>query len=133
MLKIYYSYYAVSVDNEPYKRLRINGYTMRDDSLPTEELIINNAPFEKIYSMESEDLPFGINCYETTFLKKPIVEVYYNCAATKYKHFDTLSYKRVYEEMNYLSLAEIFKRFPAEKCIQYLKEHGLNTCPIIKE
>lgn len=36
-----------------------------------------------------------------------------------------------YKENNSLTLIEIMKGFPSDKVIQYLKEQGLNICPMI--
>ena len=35
-----------------------------------------------------------------------------------------------YEENNSLTLIEIMKSFPSDKVIRYLKEQGLNICPM---
>lgn len=131
MLKIYYVHYEVSVDQEPPKRLWLDGCRMRDEGMPTEETILDNVSFADI--IYKEVCQFGINWYKTLFTKKPIIEVYYQSGTIKYKHFNTLTYKRIYTEAHGWSLERILKTFPAEQCIQYLKEHGLNTCPIIKE
>lgn len=36
-----------------------------------------------------------------------------------------------YKENNSLTLIEIMKGFPSDKVIQYLKEQGLNICPML--
>ena len=131
MLKIYHACYVVSVDNEPYKPINIDGYVMREARMPTEETILDNATFSDIIS--KQECLFGTYWCTTTFKKTPIVEIYYKDCTVAYKHFDTISYKRIYKEVTGMSLATILKTFPAEQTIQYLKEHGLNTCPIIKE
>ena len=45
---------------------------------------------------------------------------------------NTILYKYVYEEWKDVPLTYIMKHFPADKFIQYLKERGMATCPILK-
>ena len=136
MLKIYTVRYYVSIDTGPWERLHAIHTCMREDTtvLP-EQILINKLPFNECYEMLKTDHVRGMHLSETNFKHKPLVCIAYagDWDATAYKYFDTLSYKTTYEEDTYITLSEIMKRFPSDQVIQYLKERGLNTCPMLKE
>lgn len=48
-----------------------------------------------------------------------------------YKSDKKFNLYTTYEECNSLTLIEIMNSFPSDKVIQYLKERGLNVCPMI--
>ncbi len=63
---------------------------------------------------------------------KPYVKVQYSWSCeVKYVEFDTLTVEKHYEPYN-ITMNELFDEFPAEQCIQYLKERGMTACPILK-
>lgn len=134
MLKIYTRKLLISVDQEPEWLLYRGGLAMRDDSLPATELIYDNMSFSDLYNLESDPLYYGLSRGTTLFRKRPYISIHYDFEVVKrYYDFKSLTLKRVFTEWEHCTLSEILKTFPAEQCIQYLKEHGLNTCPIIKE
>ena len=134
MLKIYTGKFFISVDQEPEWLLYHGGLKMQDDGMPTSKLIYDNISFQDLYNLESDSLHYGISRGTTLFKKRPYIEIRQDFETIKrYYDFKSLTFRCVLKEHNYITLKEIFNRFPAEQTIQYLKEHGLNTCPIIKE
>lgn len=69
----------------------------------------------------------------TFFKKRPYFStcLYFNDYHRFYKSDKKFKLYTIYEEYNSLSLMEMMDKFPSNKMIQYLKEHGLNICPII--
>lgn len=132
MLKVYTIKSYVSINGENWKHVGHDGHTMSDDN-PTEEIFLDNATFNECYEYVINQPLDGICPDSTLFKKKPIIYIkdssFYD---HRYDYFDTISYKYVYEEYKYVSLDYIMKHFPADKCIQYLKERGMSACPILK-
>lgn len=132
MLKIYTTKYFISVDQEPEWLLYHGGLKMQDDGMPTSKLIYDNISFQDLYNLESCSFSLYCGLYRgtTLFRKRPYIEVRYDFEMVKrYYDFKSLTFKCILKEHNYVTLKEILNRFPAEQTIQYLKEHGLNTCP----
>jgi hypothetical protein len=133
MLKIYTRKLFVSVDQEPEWLLYRGGLTMQDDGMPTTKLIYDNMSFQDLYNLP-EPYRYGIYSGTTLFRKRPYIAIHYDFEMSKrYYDFKSFTLKCVLEEWNHCTLSEIFKTFPAEQTVRYLKEHGLNTCPITKE
>ena len=131
MLKVYNVMHYVSVDGGKWCRVESNGQTMIDDSEVVENVI--NGSFEHWCEyLQARNLP-GMYYKTTLFKKKPCIVTYSSSydSVVKHTHFKNLSYKTVYKELEYVSLGDIINRYPADQAIQYLKERGINTCPII--
>lgn len=132
MLKVYTVRNYVSVDGGKWYEVG----TCRDVMYSNPEsatIVIDNASFDEWCEFLQEQKLDGIYYTTTFFRKKPCIvthdwSYYYDCE--KYTHFNTLSYKTVYEEWENVSLAYIMKNFPADQCIQYLKERGITACPM---
>lgn len=128
MLKVYSVSHYVSIDGCKWYSVGRYGQTMFDDS-ESKEIIIDNGSFDEWYKyLQANSLP-GIYSRKTFFTKKPCIVTHewsYDSYA-KYTNFNTLVYKTVYKELKNASLAHVMKNFPADKCIQYLKERG---CPM---
>lgn len=134
MLKIYTTKFFISVDQEPEWLLYHGGLKMQDDGMPTSKLIYDHISFQDLYNLESDSLYYGISRGTTIFKKRPYISIHYDFEMVKrYYDFKSLTLKLIFEEWQHCSLSEILRTFKAEQTIQYLKEHGLNTCPIIKE
>ena len=132
MLKVYYVRSYVSIDGGDWELIDYGGHSIRDDK-PTEKIIFENYTLEQCHEYLKENTLGGIWPSYTFFRKKPMIyieEWFYE--AKRYTSFDTISYKHVYEEWESVSLDWIMKHLSAEQCIQYLKEHGITTCPILK-
>ncbi len=131
MLKVYLLKSYVSVDGGEWYEVGDYREAMLDIS-KSATIAIDNKSFDKWCEFLQECRLNGIYYRTTFFRKKPCIVTQgwnYDDRET-YTHFNTLSYKTVYEEMPNVSLAYIMKNFPADKCIQYLKERGITTCPM---
>lgn len=134
MLKVYKMRYYVSIDNEKWFEVDDGyyPYILRDDKEPTVCNIINNMTFEECYELLQNNGLCGLKYDKTIFNKKRIIVMrswsYDQWYA--YKDFKTISYKCVFVEFPKMTLSEIFKHFPADQCIQYLKERGITACPM---
>lgn len=132
MLKVYTVKSYVSINGGDWQRVGHSGHIMTDNN-PTEKVILNNATFDECYKYVSQHSLNGICLYSTLFKNKPIIYIDdKHLYEHRYDHFDTISYKYVYEEWEDVSLDYIMKHFSADKCIQYLKERGMSACPILK-
>lgn len=132
MLKVYTVKSYVSINGGDWQRVGFSGYTMTDDN-PIEKVILNNATFDECYEYIKDHNLDGIWLDSTLFRNRPIIYIGKNFYdAHRYNHFNTISYKYVYEEWKDVPLNYIMEYFPADKCIQYLKERGMSACPILK-
>ena len=132
MLKVYTVKSYVSINEGDWQRVGHSGHIMTDNN-PTEKVMLNNATFDECYKYVSQHSLNGIYLYSTLFKKKPIIYINDNhLYEHRYDHFNTISYKYVYDEWKDVPLNYIMENFPADKCIQYLKERGMSACPILK-
>ena len=133
MLKIYNVYDYVSIDGADWRRVGVSGYRASEEQLET-TLILDNVPFDEAYEYFSWHALYGVVTDTTLFRKKPVVLIKYNDAwdSVSYKQFKTISYRRKYLEWSEVSLEWIIKHLSADQAIQYLKERGITTCPILK-
>ena len=132
MLKVYTVSSYVSIDGEDWQHIGYDGYTVSGDNL-AEKLLFENFTLEQCYEYSQGKKLDGIWLSKTFFRKKPMLyigEWFYE--AKRYTSFSTISYKYVYEEWDSVSLEWIMKHLSADQCIQYLKERGITTCPILK-
>lgn len=132
MLKVYKVKSYVSINGGDWQRVGYNGHAILDDN-PTEITLLDNATFNECYEYITHHSLNGICLDHTLFRKKPIFYIGDSWfEGHRYDHFDTISYKYVYEEWEDVSLNYIMNNFSADKCIQYLKERGISACPILK-
>ena len=132
MLKVYTVKSYVSIDGEDWKWVGYDNYAIRDDE-PTETILFENFTLEQCYEYSKGKCLEGIWRGETFFKKRPMLYIGDNWFdSTVYKSLKTISYKCVYEEWKSVSFDWIMKHLSAEQCIQYLKERGITTCPILK-
>lgn len=131
MLKVYNIYDYVSIDGAEWRA--VGGYGEKAlDGEPETELYLDNASFTEAYEYLSKHHLCGLYISTTVFRKKPVIEVSYNDALDNvvYRHFDTMSYQRVYEEWKNVPLKWLMEHASADQTIQYLKERGITTCPM---
>lgn len=131
MLKVYKVKSYVSINGEDWEHIGHDGHIIRDDD-PIEKIFLDNATFNECYEYIKEHKLDGVYFSYTLFRKKPIIYIGEFYTGYRYDHFDTISYKYVYEEWEDVPLTYIMERFSADKCIQYLKERGMSACPILK-
>jgi hypothetical protein len=132
MLKVYRVNSYVSINGEEWEEVGSTGYAVRDDN-PTEKVFFENFTFEQCYEYLQEHGLDGIWRDVTLFKKRPILYIGWSLFDSKcYESFETISYKYVYDEWETVPLKWIMEHASADQCIQYLKERGMTTCPILK-
>lgn len=130
MLTPYKVYIYISVDDAPKVQVMNIGYGLTDRELPC--IITSHWSFQEVLTKQ---LPTPAITIGTTFFRKrPYVQVEYSWdAVDKYYHFDHITIERHYEPWKYATLQDIMKMTDAEDFIQYLKERGMTTCPILNK
>ena len=69
----------------------------------------------------------------TLFLKRPYVKIVYSLFdEDEYYNFDKITIERRKEPWTDATLKDIHDNSTADQFIQYLKERGMTTCPILK-
>lgn len=131
MLKVYHIHDYVSIDGADWRE--VGGYGDKAiNGDPETEIRLDNASFDEAREYLSQNYLSGV-WNDTAFLRnQPTIRVSYNDAwdSVEYRNFDTISYKREFEEWTKVSLKWIIENLPAEQTIQYLKERGIATCPM---
>lgn len=140
MLKIYKVYNYVSIDGADWREV-VNGWLSPTEHKVSDQLletqhILCDASFDEVYDYLYNNKLDGVwDEFEGWFRKlKPIIQVRYRSAFddVNYRHFNTMSYKIKYKEWKDVTLQWIMENLPADQAIQYLKERGIATCPIMK-
>ena len=135
MLKVYTRKYYVAIDGGEWFKVddEYYPYVLCDDQEPATLNILDNITFEECYEWLQEHHLCGVRWDRTLFNKQKIIRVMRNWSWEDwdvYKDFKTISYKRVLTECPDVTLEEIFKHFPADQCIRYMKERGMTVCPM---
>ena len=131
MLKVYTLKRWISIDNKEWRQIWYSGDVMRDDALPNEVVLVDQASFDEFYNALQSKPMTHIRAGKTLFRKKPKISIDYDFDNTKrYTDFDTISCKYTYEEVTNISLYNIMRYFSSEQTVQYLKERGITTCPM---
>lgn len=134
MLKVYRVEYYIAIDCGDWHKVEEKHcypYMLRDDQEPTSQFI-PMMTFAEFYEYIQKHPLSGVN-YGKHILGKPYIELMYDWSWDsweRYYKFKSILYKRVFKECTSMTLAEIFKNFPADQCIQYLKERGITACPM---
>ena len=133
LLKVYNRKTYVSINGDRWEQIGETTKRIMSSDNPTETIIFENKTFKECFEYLGNHDVCGLYREYTVFRNKPAVLICYtdSLSSTRYKYFNTISCKHVYEENNYISLDEIMKDFSADKCIQYLKERGITACPIL--
>lgn len=132
MLKIYIRKYWVSINHKEWEQVWWERDMMKDNP-PNEDVVVNQLSFNEFYVLLQNSSIDHIRSGKTFFRKKPKITIKYDDDRIKrYTHFDTISCKITYEEIKNPTLYSIIRCFPADQVIQYLKERGIVTCPIMK-
>lgn len=126
MLKTYKVKTYIKVDNK--SRLVDISYGLTENELPN--VVATTYSFKDCFNTT---LPTSIITTDTTlFRKRPYVEIEYNWDyCDRYYSFDSLTIEKHYEPYD-ITLNELFRQYSADECIQYLKDRGMTTCPILK-
>jgi hypothetical protein len=128
MLKGYKVYTDISVNNGPKQRIARIGHGLTEEELP--RTVTTTWSFQDCFDKR---IPTpAVKTDATLFRKRPYVEIEYAWDyADRYYNFDSLTIERHYEPYD-MTLDELFKEYSADEVIQYLKERGITTCPILK-
>ena len=128
MLNAYKVRTYISIDNKPKKDTHRIGYGLTEDELP--RVVTTSWSFQDCFENK---VPTPVVKTDTTiFRHRPYVEVEYAWDdVDRYYNFDPITVERHYEPYD-VTLNELFEDYSADECIQYLKERGMNTCPILK-
>lgn len=136
MLKVYRVKYCVSINGGEWREVKegLNyHYVLRDECEPTDQYLLpSTMTFQEFYEYIKSKPLHGVNRGKSIF-GKPYIRVMHDWSWDSwecYYKFNTISYRRVFEERTNITLSEIFKHFPADQVIQYLKERGITTCPM---
>ena len=124
MLKIYRKHLYISINGEPWRELDADIICMRDNNQPLEDTLFTNLSFEQCYNYISNYYEDASMQADTTLLNKPCIDIIYtDCLeSVRYKRFNTISCKIIYNEIRRYTLEQMIKDFPADLTMQYLKE-----------
>lgn len=134
MLKVYNRKTYVSINGEPWEPVGRTIAIMSANN-PIEKIIFENKTFEECFEYLGHHCMDGMSAGYTFFRHKPAVYIRYsyNLSSTYYKHFNTISYKHIYNENDDITLNDLMEDFAAKDVIEYLKERGITTCPIVNK
>ena len=127
MLKIYDVLYYVKIDDGEWQRVGEINCTMRDSAVEKEKIILDHVSFQYAFAYISSNNLRGLFADKTWFARKPLVCIYDEDSFWRYNNFDQLTYKKCYVENTSMSLQKVFDIFPAEMCVQYLRDRGVNA------
>lgn len=134
MLKPYMTWNEVSFEEGKWRKIYGGDYDyiMMDENNSEPQTILDRVSFDECFEFLEHNCIYGTVHYKSFFTKKPIIKISYwwddiEC----YKKFEHISIRKVYREVTHMSLADIMKKIDAERVIQYLKERGLATCPML--
>lgn len=132
MLKIYNITKYVSINGADWREVG-SGTIASEEELET-KLVMDNLSFDEAYKYLSNNYLSGAWSDNTFFRNKPIIKVscYGAWEPVVYRRFNTISYKKEFKEWSNVTLDWIIKHLSADECIQYLKDRGITTCPILK-
>lgn len=136
MLKIYDMKSFFRLDQQDWQEARSSGWFCKDDSeVQSERVIINDVSWNKVYDALNEIPCDPLFTGRTLFRKRPYIDIAMSWPGDSVRVFPqdckTFSYKVESIERKYMSLEWIMKNLSADKAIQYLKERGITTCPIM--
>ena len=137
MLKIYDPIYSVSIDGGPWKRLGDpfdTNWFVTDKDIPETELLLDDVSFQEAYDYLRDNYISGARTCTTFFKDKPQLSLlYFNYidrkCIKKCEWFCLLAENRLRKNV---TLDWILKYLEADHAIQYLKERGMEICPITK-
>ena len=128
MLKAYKVKTYIAVNGKPKEEIFRYDYGLTEEELP--RVVTTLWSFKDCF--ENRVPTSAVKSDTTFFLKRPYVEIEYSWSnIDRYYSFDSITIERHYEPYD-ITLNELFEDYPADKCIQYLKERGMTACPILK-
>ena len=137
MLKIYDPIYYISIDGGPWERLEDlfdTNWLVTDKDLPETELLLDDVSFQEAYDYLRNKYISGARTCKTFIKGRPQLSLlYFNTIDRKYikkcEGFSLCAKNRLRENV---TLDWLLKHLKADQAIQYLKERGMEICPITK-
>lgn len=135
VLKGYHFTSFYKVDDEEWKECGYGGEALREDSDPEAEIKLDDASFEEVSDYLNKHCLSGVSSGETIFRHRRYFEAWnwpYDESRRRFYQgsFERFSYMRVFKEWPDCSLEWITKHATADQAIQYMKERGMNVCPL---
>ena len=139
MLKVYKVYNYVSIDGSDWRKVvqcrLADDCWIVSDGEPAYKYILFDKSFNEVREHLNNNNLDGIRNDYTFWRHNPIINVRYSDVweDVKYRHFDEMFYKREYTEWTNISFEWLSKHLTADQFIQYIKERGITTCPILNK
>ena len=134
MLQLYMKSIHLIVNNEHVALLSRSSNIVRDDQMPTEEWMVQDATWDEMWTLlESNKLP--VTYRSTTWPRKreyiSAVGYYSNSYIPKYfrESNPVFSIVVVYVLNKYYTMEDVMKKATADQAVQWFKERGLAVCP----
>ena len=126
MLQAYTVKTYVSINGKPKKEIWNFDYGLTEEELP--RIVTTTFSFQDCFDKQLSMQ--GITTGTTFFRKRPYVRIRYDIDIQLcYYNFDSITIERHYE-LDDITFNKLLNEYPADQCIQYLKEHGITTCPM---
>lgn len=135
MLKIYIVKSMFQINRQEWEPCGDSGYACLDESeVPGEVIKLDRCSFSEAYQSIPNLQLNGVYVGKTAFRHRPYIAVnswgIYDPRRFYAKDANTISYKQVFREKEYVTLEWITKHLSSDKAIQYFKERGMSICPI---
>lgn len=135
MLKIYKTYLQYQIDGGCWEQFGYSGWLCEEESnVEASKAIIENTNFKQAFEHFENSTIHGVVACRTYFRHRPyicLIGAGFAEPTNLYQNdFTSLSIRKITEENKDVTLEWIIEHLSAEKTIQYLKERGLNICPI---
>lgn len=142
MLKPYQTWNEISIDGSEWKILYdgpVYAYTMIEESDAHTTTIAEGLDFSSSFEwIKNHPNIYGLWITESWIKHLPIIHTNIDhpnliSKEKSYKTFKSMSIRTCYRECTCMSLSRIMDMFASDIVIQYLKERGVATCPVIDE
>ena len=135
MLKIFKTYLQYQIDGGRWERFGYSGWLCEEErNVELQKTIIENASFKQAFEHFENCPSHNVISCRTYIRHRPyicLIGAGFAEPTNLYQNnFTSLSIKKITEENKDVTLEWIIEHLSAEKTIQYLKERGLNICPI---
>ena len=135
MLKIYDVISMYKLNDGNWQKCGGVGYCCKDDSeIELERTIFEDYNFGQCRDFLRTHCTDGLWNYKTLFRHCLMIGIESKGLHTyiSEKELKSISYKLVYKERENVTLDWIIKHCTADQTITYLKQRGIQTCPILK-
>ena len=128
MLKVYVYKRMVSDIIDDYSVVDVAGFQLLEESEVQNKVDI--FTWDELYDLIKQGQLCQFNVDKSIFRKRPFFYqfTYGGIKRRFYKSDKKFKIETRYKESNILPMMSMMEKFPADKMIQYFKEHGLNIC-----